>query len=165
MTKDKQYYINTYLESLKRIEKELIEMGADVSDGTAITYEFDNVANAEEVAGFYVYNEGDNALKQWRMNTKGIDLTLQDVKVTGILEKLYEPKETLTICYVTANTGFTSIIAASKDKRITEEAMFTWCRERNITPEYVHGDYRFQRKTDVGMVAGWLRFQEVEEMK
>lgn len=90
--KTKEEYKKIYFDRLKEVERELIEEGVDVSDGTAISYKFDETANAEEVIGFYIACEGDNALNQWRFNTDGIenDFTEQDKEVTRILEALYE---------------------------------------------------------------------------
>lgn len=90
--KTKEEYKQIYINRLEEIKKELISEGVDISDGTAITYEFDDTANAEEVVGYYITCEGDNALKQWRFNTDGIEdsFTEQDKKITKILETLYE---------------------------------------------------------------------------
>lgn len=86
--KTKEDYKQIYVDALDWIEKELIESGVDVSDGTAITYEFDDTANAEEVVGYYIFNEGDNALNQWLKNTEGLELTEQDKEVTRLLKEV-----------------------------------------------------------------------------
>lgn len=85
----KEDYVKIYLDALERIKAELIAEGVDVSDGTAITYEFEDTANANEVVGYYVCNEKDNARKQWRENIDGLDLTDQDKLVDLILKGLY----------------------------------------------------------------------------
>ena len=89
---NKEYYKQQYINALERIKQKLIALGVDVFDGTAITYEFEKSADAEEVAGYYIYNEGDNALNQWRMSTEDIEMTSLDKTVTKILERLYENK-------------------------------------------------------------------------
>lgn len=58
-------------------------------DGTQATYEFDETANTEEIVGYYVFNEGENALKTWKINTENIQMNEQDKNVTSILEELY----------------------------------------------------------------------------
>ena len=70
----------------------------------------------------------------------------------------------MTVLYVETNTGFTGLIAASEDERKLEEKMYEWCKERNITPEYFYGDYRFYLPTGTGLgtVNGWLRFESIE---
>jgi len=70
----------------------------------------------------------------------------------------------MTVCYVHANTGYTQVIAVSKDRRKTEKAMFNWCEERGIAPEYYNGDYKFQKETAVGIIGGWLKFEEIDEI-
>lgn len=70
----------------------------------------------------------------------------------------------MTVCYVHSNTGYTQVIAVSKDRKKTEEKMFDWCKERGIVPEYYHGDYKFQKETEVGIIGGWLKFEEVDEI-
>ena len=48
-----------------------------------------NTANAEEVVGYYLVNEGTNALQQWLVNILGADLTEQDKEVTRLLKELH----------------------------------------------------------------------------
>lgn len=83
----KQQYADLYTKKMN----ELVSKWKDDPnyDGTQATYEFEEVANTEEVVGYYVFNEGDNALKQWLQNIEGIELTDQDKKVTEILKELY----------------------------------------------------------------------------
>ena len=76
---------------LKRINQ-LLDKWKDDSDydGTQATYEFEETANAEEVVGYYVFNEKENALNQWLNNIEGLNLTEQDKEVTKILKELYK---------------------------------------------------------------------------
>ena len=76
---------------LKRINQ-LVDKWKDDPDYdcTQATYEFDETANAEEVVGYYVFNEKENALNQWLNNIDGLDLTEQDKEVTKILKELYK---------------------------------------------------------------------------
>ena len=85
---NKQDYADLYKRRMDEIVRELKDIPS--YDGTQATYEFDETANAEEVVGYYVFNEGDNALKQWLNNIYGIELTQQDHEVTKILKELYE---------------------------------------------------------------------------
>ena len=83
----KQEYADIYINTMN----ELVDKWKDDPnyDGTQATYEFDEIANAPEIVGYYVYNEKENALKQWLTNTEGIEMTEQDKEVTRILEELY----------------------------------------------------------------------------
>lgn len=49
---------------------------------------YDEVLNAEEVVGYYLWLHKENALKDWKTNTSGIKMSEQDKKVDKILEKL-----------------------------------------------------------------------------
>lgn len=83
----KKDYVNKYLTRMQVIESMLKDIPG--YDGTQASYEFDETATAEEVVGYYIYNETDNALNQWLTNIKGLELTEQDKEVTKILLKLY----------------------------------------------------------------------------
>ena len=85
--KNKSYYESVYESRIKEIRKEMIEEEVEDID-YACTIEFDEIANAEEIVGYYLVNEGTNALEQWLENIDGIDLTEQDKEVTKILKKL-----------------------------------------------------------------------------
>ena len=85
--KNRSYYESIYENRMDEIYREMLE--EDVEDiGYACTIEFDETANAEEVVGYYLVNEGTNALKQWMENIEGIELTEQDKEVTRLLEEL-----------------------------------------------------------------------------
>ena len=87
MEKNRSYYESKYENRMDEIYRELQD--EDLEDlGYACTIEFDETANAEEVVGYYLVNEGTNALRQWLDNIDGIDLTAQDKEVTKILRKL-----------------------------------------------------------------------------
>ena len=85
--KNRVYYESKYENRMDEIYRELQYEGLE-DLGYACTIEFDETANAEEVVGYYLVNEGTNALKQWLENIEGIDLTAQDKKVTKILKEL-----------------------------------------------------------------------------
>lgn len=85
--KNRVYYESKYENRMDEIYRELQYEGLE-DLGYACTMEFDETANAEEVVGYYLVNEGTNALKQWLENIDGIDLTEQDKKVTKILKEL-----------------------------------------------------------------------------
>lgn len=85
--KNKSYYESVYENRMKEIRKEMIEEEVEDID-YACTIEFDEIANAEEIVGYYLVNEGTNALKQWSENIDGIDLSEQDKEVTKILKRL-----------------------------------------------------------------------------
>lgn len=85
--KNKSYYESVYENRMKEIRKEMIEEEVEDID-YACTIEFDEIANAEEIVGYYLVNEGTNALEQWLENIDGIDLSKQDKEVTKILKRL-----------------------------------------------------------------------------
>lgn len=87
MKKNRSYYESKYENRMDDIYRELKYEGLEDLD-YACTMEFDETANEEEVVGYYLVNEGTNALKQWLENIDGIDLTEQDKKVTKILKEL-----------------------------------------------------------------------------
>ena len=85
--KNRSYYESIYENRMDEIYREMLE--EDVEDiNYAMTMEFDETANAEEIVGYYLVNEGTNALQQWLDNIDGIDLSEQDKEVTKILKKL-----------------------------------------------------------------------------
>lgn len=61
----------------------------DCDPGYAASIEFDETATVEEVVGYYISVEGDNALNQWRDNIAGTQLSEKDAEVTAILAALY----------------------------------------------------------------------------
>ena len=85
---EKEDYKQIYL---KRINQ-LVDKWKDDPDydGTQATYEFDNTCTVEEIVGFYVTEEKERALVQWKENIDGLDLTEKDMAVTKILEELYK---------------------------------------------------------------------------
>ena len=80
------------------------------------------------------------------------------------MDKAYTDTKKITVLYVEINTGLTILIASSTNERKLEEKMYEWCKERDITPEYSHGDYKFYKTTGTGLgtVNGFFRFEEVE---
>ncbi len=85
----KEYYANLYDARMNYLVNKF-KTDPDDMDGTAASYEFDKTATVEEWVGFYVLNEGDNALKQWYENTEGVELSKNDKKIQAILETLYK---------------------------------------------------------------------------
>ena len=83
----KEEYANIYK---KRIN-ELVNKWKDDPDydGTQATEEFEDTCTVDEIVGFYIANEKDRALIQWKENIDGLDLKKKDIKVTEILERLY----------------------------------------------------------------------------
>lgn len=86
--KNRNYYESVYQKRMDEIYKEMKEENVKDID-CACTIEFDQTANAEEVVGYYLVNEGDNALVRWRENTENIEMTEQDKAVTEILKQLF----------------------------------------------------------------------------
>lgn len=87
MKKNRSYYESKYENRMDEIYRELKE--TDIEDiDYGCTIEFDETANAEEVVGYYLVNEGTNALTRWMENIEGINLTEQDNEVTRLLKKL-----------------------------------------------------------------------------
>lgn len=85
--KNRSYYELKYENRMDEIYREMLEEDLEDID-YACTIEFDKTANAEEVVGYYLVNEGINAFKQWMENIKRIDLTEQDKEVTRLLNEL-----------------------------------------------------------------------------
>ena len=85
--KDKNYYVLKFENRMDEIYRELKEQN-DVDDiDYSCTLTFDETANAEEIAGYYLAG-GTNVLKRWLENIAGVDLTEQDKEVTRILTEL-----------------------------------------------------------------------------
>lgn len=84
----KEFYIEAYNkkwdECLREAEKENTK---DVSE--AATYIFEETANANEVVGYYLVYHRENALKDWKSNTNGINMSEQDLEVDRILTQLF----------------------------------------------------------------------------
>lgn len=86
---DRNYYIEAYnrrwnecLEEAKR------ENAKDI--GESATFVFEDICNAEEVVGYYLVYHGENALKDWKTNTEGIQMSVQDLEVDRILTELFK---------------------------------------------------------------------------
>lgn len=88
MAKDKSYYECLYLHRIDELDKEMKDVCGDSYDGTQTAVEFDQTANAEEIAGYYIYHYKENALRQWLDNIYGLNLTEMDEEVTKILKGL-----------------------------------------------------------------------------
>lgn len=88
--KDCNYYKKVYQEfwskCMDMAEKEVLENGGDLLD--CATEIFEELANAEQVVGYYICFYNEYALKTWLMNIVGFDLTEQDKEVTRLLEEL-----------------------------------------------------------------------------
>ena len=94
--KTKEYYKNLYEERINNLYEYFRGQG-QTDPGYCATIEFDKTGTAEEVAGYYICNEGDNALKQWYENTEYLkekgDFDKQDEEVEVILKTLYKTKK------------------------------------------------------------------------
>lgn len=90
--KDKDYYIKKYNELYKRCWDDiLIEYGieAETVDIEFIVDEHINeVAETDEIVGYYIKIYKDKALEQWLENTKNETLNRNEQKVTRILERI-----------------------------------------------------------------------------
>ena len=87
MNKTKEYYKEKYNKKWEECYLEEVKSGSD-DPGYDASIAFDEIANAEEVVGYYLVNYTENPLDNWLDNTKGIKLNEQDKEVTSILEKL-----------------------------------------------------------------------------
>lgn len=86
----KGYYENAYHKRMDTIIAEVQKRGSEDYRYDA-TVEFDETANTEEVVGYYLANEGNNAYETWCTNTAHLsedEITQQDKDVTTILEHL-----------------------------------------------------------------------------
>ena len=88
-TKDKQYYVEQYNQLWDECLKEAGEECSD--DVTALATEiFEEKCGVDEVVGYYIVLHEDSALKDWKDNIAGIELSEQDKEVDKILGELYE---------------------------------------------------------------------------
>lgn len=121
--KNTYYYLDKYLRSLKRIEKEVKE--GKYENNISLSEIFDEIADAEEIAGFYIYNEEENALKAWNMNTAHItEPTEQDKEVSRILSTLFAENKKMSVfenvySYLTEG-GHSGIVRADSEKDARE---------------------------------------------
>ena len=76
--------------------KKILYLVGEYDDPDEATEQFEKTASVEEVVGYYVFNEGDWALKQWLINTEGIVMTDRDREIERILEELYPYKYEVT---------------------------------------------------------------------
>ncbi len=89
----KEYYQNLYNTKYDILYNHFVEEG--VSDpGSAASESFDEDASTDEVVGYYIETEGDDAYKTWMSNllfyqNSGKVPTKKDKEVTRILEQLY----------------------------------------------------------------------------
>lgn len=89
--KNKEYFVSKYENRMDEIHREALEEGISKNsiDGYC-AMEFDQTANAEEIAGYYLVSYEGESLKVWLENTAGLVLTEQDKEVTQILTVLHE---------------------------------------------------------------------------
>lgn len=94
--KTKEYYKNLYEERINNLYEYFKEQG-QTDPGYCVTIEFDETGTAEEVVGYYICNEGDDALKAWYGNTEHLkengNFDKQDEEVEAILKSLYKTKK------------------------------------------------------------------------
>ena len=86
MNKTKEYYKEKYNKKWEECYLEAVKSGSN-DPGYDASIAFDEIANAEEVVGYYLVNYTENPLDNWLDNTKGIELNEQDKEVKSILEK------------------------------------------------------------------------------
>ncbi|MBQ4523409.1 MAG: hypothetical protein IJA10_10750 [Lachnospiraceae bacterium] len=85
----KNYYIEVYNKKWDEcLEEAKKENAKDIGETT--TYIFEESCNAEEVVGYYLVYHGEDALKDWRTNTEGIKMSVQDLEVDKILTELFK---------------------------------------------------------------------------
>lgn len=87
--KTKEQYKRDYEIRMEILYNSFVDEGYD-DPGYMATIEFDETANTDEVVGYYICNEGDNALKTWFENIEGIEMSEQDLEVSRILRELYD---------------------------------------------------------------------------
>lgn len=93
---DKEYYEEIWNRfwdrCLDSAKAELSELGIDPSMDLVIdtaTEIFEESANAEQIAGYYIVYHKEDALKDWKTNTEGIRFSEKDNEIDKILEALY----------------------------------------------------------------------------
>lgn len=84
--KDKNYYTKIYEDRMTTLYDEYTN---EDDPALCATEAFEETATAEEVVGYYLYNEANNALDKWLENTRGIDTDDKDDEVTRILRELF----------------------------------------------------------------------------
>lgn len=86
--KTAEEYKRNYEEKIKSMVEYYTERG-DSDPYYSASMEFDETATAEDVVGYYLSVEGDNALNQWRENIAGTQLSEKDAEITALLAALY----------------------------------------------------------------------------
>lgn len=91
---NKKYYVNAFNKKwddcLKQARKDIEENNGTFDIVTEIATEiFEETANAEEVVGYYIVYHNESALKDWEVNTEGVNFTEQDKEIDRILRELY----------------------------------------------------------------------------
>lgn len=92
----REYYEEVWQEfwnaCLNRAKIELSKSDPDFTEDDVretATEIFEETANAEEIAGYYVIFHMENALKDWKINTEGLAFAEKDNEVNRILETLF----------------------------------------------------------------------------
>jgi hypothetical protein len=94
--KTKEKYVEIYIRRMDELYEEGREQDAE-DPGYYATMKFEEIANTDEVVGYYVVLHGENAFKTWSRNTEGIKMTEQDKEVDKILYELYGAERIVTI--------------------------------------------------------------------
>lgn len=81
--KDKEYYIAQYNNKWNEC---LSESNSDVDEAMDA---FNECANDEEVVGYYIVYHQEDALRDWKDNTDGKQMTEQDLEVDKMLKQLF----------------------------------------------------------------------------
>ena len=115
---DKSYYLNKFKDKYAKCEKEVRneawQEGVEY-DSSYAQERFDEECNAEDIVGYYINYEGDDALKTWRENIEGRVITDEIREVTRILEYLYDSET-----YALSAKDILSVLVASMPKDSSE---------------------------------------------
>lgn len=95
-SKGKEYYQAEWQkfwdECIIKAENELNELGLvpseDSINETAAEISEES-ADVAQIVGYYIVYHKEDALRDWKMNTEGMEFSEEDREITRILEKLY----------------------------------------------------------------------------
>lgn len=91
--KDKDYYIRKYNELYKQCWDDILveySVEAETTDmGSIVDEHINDIADEDEIVGYYLKIYKERALEQWLENSKDYILNKTEQKVTRILEKFF----------------------------------------------------------------------------
>lgn len=91
--KDKDYYIRKYNELYKQCWDDILveySVEAETTDmGSIVDEHINDIADEDEIVGYYIKIYKDSALEQWLENNKHYIWNKTEQKVTRILERLF----------------------------------------------------------------------------